>query len=180
MKCPDCQSTMSAKKRNGVELDWCRGCPSLWFDPGELEIASLQSVDPSSVARFRPSELTHRQEMPPAVQATSSSGWSLRDTTHGAVQRLHRPLGDHAELARGTSRPGQAGGQISTNRAPTLHRRRPRLIRRPRCRGPTRRHLRSDRRHRLVAATYFEGSSSTSQTPSERPLTSSSNRCCPG
>ncbi len=29
---------MIVVERDGIELDWCPGCPGLWFDAGELDL----------------------------------------------------------------------------------------------------------------------------------------------
>lgn len=35
--CPNCNTSMQAVNRSGVELDICPGCRGVWLDRGELE-----------------------------------------------------------------------------------------------------------------------------------------------
>jgi len=37
-KCPECQNNSHILRINNVEIDCCKNCESLWFDPGELQI----------------------------------------------------------------------------------------------------------------------------------------------
>ena len=37
MMCPNCQASMQAVQRSGVEFDMCPTCRGIWLDRGELE-----------------------------------------------------------------------------------------------------------------------------------------------
>ena len=37
-KCPECKNHFHILRINNVEIDCCKNCESLWFDPGELQI----------------------------------------------------------------------------------------------------------------------------------------------
>ena len=37
-KCPECQNYFHTLRINNVDIDCCKNCESLWFDPGELKI----------------------------------------------------------------------------------------------------------------------------------------------
>ncbi len=37
MICPNCNSGMQERSQQGVTVDWCATCTSIWFDTSELE-----------------------------------------------------------------------------------------------------------------------------------------------
>jgi len=44
-QCPECNRPFGIVTVRGVEIDCCRFCRSIWFDPGELQGLSRQSRD---------------------------------------------------------------------------------------------------------------------------------------
>jgi Zn-finger nucleic acid-binding protein len=36
MDCPRCKSSLTARNREGIEIDICEKCGGIWFDKGEL------------------------------------------------------------------------------------------------------------------------------------------------
>ncbi len=45
MRCPKCRADMETVSFDGVEIDRCRACEGLWFDPGELEkLSNLEAA----------------------------------------------------------------------------------------------------------------------------------------
>jgi Zn-finger nucleic acid-binding protein len=46
LSCPGCGTTMHVKFSDAVQLDVCRGCGGLWFDPGELDAVVEPPVNP--------------------------------------------------------------------------------------------------------------------------------------
>jgi Zn-finger nucleic acid-binding protein len=55
--CPNCNTSMQALQRSGVELDICPQCRGVWLDRGELE----KIIDQATT---RPPEDLHRNERP--------------------------------------------------------------------------------------------------------------------
>ena len=37
MHCPNCSNRMREREQQGVTLDWCATCSSIWFDTAEVE-----------------------------------------------------------------------------------------------------------------------------------------------
>ena len=44
-KCPECQNYFHILRIYNVEIDCCKNCESLWFDPGELQITMNTNND---------------------------------------------------------------------------------------------------------------------------------------
>ena len=54
--CPECQRRFALANVAGIELDCCRFCRGIWFDPGELQLFSGESKEiPSDDKTSRPS-----------------------------------------------------------------------------------------------------------------------------
>ena len=64
--CPNCNTSMQAVSRSGVELDMCPSCRGVWLDRGELEklvsdVRQVQQADVQSREKFdREVETFHR------------------------------------------------------------------------------------------------------------------------
>ncbi len=55
--CPECRRFMAVVKIREMEVDCCRFCRSIWFDPGELQTLSGQEKEiPSDHLAHRPSK----------------------------------------------------------------------------------------------------------------------------
>lgn len=50
MMCPNCQASMQAVQRSGVEFDMCPTCRGIWLDRGELEKLMGMAREPEAEA----------------------------------------------------------------------------------------------------------------------------------
>lgn len=50
MMCPNCQASMQAVQRSGVEFDMCPTCRGIWLDRGELEKLVGMAREPEAEA----------------------------------------------------------------------------------------------------------------------------------
>lgn len=50
MMCPNCQASMQAVQRSGVEFDMCPTCRGIWLDRGELEKLMGMAREPEADA----------------------------------------------------------------------------------------------------------------------------------
>jgi Zn-finger nucleic acid-binding protein len=44
-KCPECRGSLTIVRVQQLEIECCRRCRGMWFDPGELQVFSAQSKE---------------------------------------------------------------------------------------------------------------------------------------
>jgi Zn-finger nucleic acid-binding protein len=67
--CPNCNTSMSAVQRQGVEFDMCPSCRGVWLDRGELEklvTGASESPRAASAPPPPPPEASYRSPPPRA------------------------------------------------------------------------------------------------------------------
>jgi uncharacterized protein len=84
--CPNCNVSMQAVQRVGVELDICPQCRGVWLDRGELEKILDQE-------RARLNDETAPAPRPGDAVRTAPRPWSGHDDEH--PRREHRSHDDH-------------------------------------------------------------------------------------
>lgn len=63
LMCPNCNSSMQALNRTGVEFDMCPSCRGVWLDRGELEKV-IENVRAEASAQAAPTPPMERQPPP--------------------------------------------------------------------------------------------------------------------
>ena len=71
LMCPNCQASMQAVQRSGVEFDMCPACRGVWLDRGELEKLVGMAREPEQEAP-RPQ---HYNSAPPRDDYRRDAGW---------------------------------------------------------------------------------------------------------
>ncbi len=69
LMCPNCDGSMQAVNRAGVEFDMCPKCRGVWLDRGELEkLMALEREDAAGQAAPPPRQQAPYQAPPPQQQ----------------------------------------------------------------------------------------------------------------